>query len=536
MYAYFIHTHTHTHSSSTSSNNHALAETTSFNSSNSRRNNNNRNSTSGRSTTTNNPSINCIRTQTNRRALIPVIINNDTEIQALCDPCADITVIQESCVPSDIVIHPWNDGQFQVVDHEIKPIGWISLNIIVGNVEHMMPKIGICTQLPFKLILGFDWQQHVQARCTYDPNGSLYDVTLPEATSNIVSSETNLISKSAGLSTTQQAQLDAVIGKFTDVFYANDDNIGLCPYVEFKIELQHEKPIRCRPYRLSEPDRQFLNSQIQKWLKQGICRPSNSPYAAPAFIVDQPFHESTTRRVAVDFSRTINSITKIDPHPIDQMEDAIKRIADAAEENIEPETCIEFNQPIVTQNSPFQIPKCKRFRREARKMRWKRWKRRTLWSGVKRRLVKEKSKLRPGLQKLEWKRVKKRLHKEWKMRRTSLVQWVDRFFGSFIYDTPREDQLDLLTLARAEAANNVYKTHLKNKQRFDLHRRSHSFTAGDLVLYDWPKKRRSQTFSHFQRTICDCTSSRGRMLRDKVYDTVEQIYKGCPRTTSSPLL
>ncbi|GFT12484.1 uncharacterized protein NPIL_470101 [Nephila pilipes] len=236
-------------SSSTSSNNHALVETTSLNSSNSRRNNNNRNSTSGRSTTTNNPSINCIRTQTNRRALIPVIINNDTEIQALCDPCADITVIQKSCVPSDIVIHPWNDGQFQVVDHEIKPIGWISLNIIVGNVEHMMPKIGICNQLPFKLILGFDWQQQVQARCTYDPNGSLCistptsfhlyecihaskpsincvalnqplldDVTLPEATFNIVSSETNLIPKSAGLSTTQQAQLDAVIGKFTDVF------------------------------------------------------------------------------------------------------------------------------------------------------------------------------------------------------------------------------------------------------------------------------------------------------------------------------
>ncbi|GFS87197.1 transposon Ty3-G Gag-Pol polyprotein [Nephila pilipes] len=40
----------------------------------------------------------------------------------------------------------------------------------------------------------------------------------------------------------------------------------------------------------------------------------------------------------------------------------------------------------------------------------------------------------------------------------------------------------------AEAANNVYETHLENKKRFDLHRRSHSFTAGDLVLYDWPKK------------------------------------------------
>ncbi|GFT01431.1 hypothetical protein TNCV_3215311 [Trichonephila clavipes] len=60
--------------------------------------------------------------------------------------------------------------------------------------------------------------------------------------------------------------------------------------------------------------------------------------------------------------------------------------------------------------------------------------------------------------------------------------------GSFIDDTLREDQLDLLILARAEAANNIYEAHLENKHRFDLHRRSHSFKAGDLALYYWPKQ------------------------------------------------
>ncbi|GFQ89650.1 retrovirus-related Pol polyprotein from transposon 17.6 [Trichonephila clavata] len=229
--------------------------------------------------TNNSNSINCIKTNTNKRALIPVIINNGTEIQALCDPCADITVIQQSYIPSDIVIHPWTDGEFQVVDHEIKPTGWISLDIKI------------------------------------------------EVTLNPLPLQKQHFVKSEKLSVTQQTQLDAVIGKFADVFYSDDDNIGLCPYVEFEIELQHDKPIICRPYRLSEPDRQFLNIEIQKWLDQGICRPSNSPYATPAFIVDLPFHESTPRRVVVDFSRTVNSITKIDPHPIDQMEDVIKRTA-----------------------------------------------------------------------------------------------------------------------------------------------------------------------------------------------------------------
>ncbi|GFU17644.1 uncharacterized protein NPIL_382821 [Nephila pilipes] len=197
-------------------------------------------------------SINCIKTHTNKRALIPVVIDNDSEIQALCDPCADITVIQKSYIPSDTVIHPWTDGQFQVVDHEIKPIGWISLNIDVGHIKHMMPKVGICAQLPFPLILGFDRQQQIQTRCTYDPNGSLCistpsslnlyecihaakpsincltskklslppldDVDLPEATSISLPLQMQYFLKSEKLSVKQQTQLDAVVGKIADVF------------------------------------------------------------------------------------------------------------------------------------------------------------------------------------------------------------------------------------------------------------------------------------------------------------------------------
>ncbi|GFS45643.1 putative gypsy-29-i dr [Trichonephila inaurata madagascariensis] len=53
----------------------------------------------------------------------------------------------------------------------------------------------------------------------------------------------------------------------------------------------------------------------------------HSPYVTLAFIVEQLFHESTPRPVVVDFSRTINPITKIDTHPIDQMEDVTQRTA-----------------------------------------------------------------------------------------------------------------------------------------------------------------------------------------------------------------
>ncbi|GFS78862.1 hypothetical protein NPIL_325671 [Nephila pilipes] len=45
---------------------------------------------------------------------------------------------------------------------------------------------------------------------------------------------------------------------------------------------------------------------------------------------------------------------------------------------------------------------------------------------------------------------------------------------SFLNDMPRENQLELPTLARAEATNSVYERHLTHKRRFNLHCRSHS--------------------------------------------------------------
>ncbi|GBO03965.1 hypothetical protein AVEN_116413-1 [Araneus ventricosus] len=53
------------------------------------------------------PTISCIKTNTNKLALIPAIINENTAIEALCDACSDITFIQQSW---------WTDGEFRVVE------------------------------------------------------------------------------------------------------------------------------------------------------------------------------------------------------------------------------------------------------------------------------------------------------------------------------------------------------------------------------------------------------------------------------------
>ncbi|GFS28923.1 down syndrome cell adhesion molecule-like protein Dscam2 [Trichonephila inaurata madagascariensis] len=92
----------------------------------------------------------------------------------------------------------------------------------VGNIEHMMLKVGICTQPPFPLILGFDWLQQVQPRGTYDSNGALC-ISTP---SSLLLYETNnkdtSISRKAhtkicaNLSTVQQVYREFYTGSFID--------------------------------------------------------------------------------------------------------------------------------------------------------------------------------------------------------------------------------------------------------------------------------------------------------------------------------
>ncbi|GFT12249.1 hypothetical protein TNCV_4005101 [Trichonephila clavipes] len=94
-------------------------------------------------------------------------------------------------------------------------------------------------------------------------------------------------------------------------------------------------------------------------------------------------------------------------------------------------------------------------------------------------------------------------------------------------DTPHENQLDLLILARAEAANNVYEAHLENKHKFDLHRRSHSFKAGNLVLYNWPKQGDHKLSPIFKRPFvivrpvgAMCYEIKSRTLQNKFIKVV----------------
>ena len=83
----------------------------------------------------------------------------------------------------------------------------------------------------------------------------------------------------------QQARLIDVIYDHTEVFSLFDGDLGFCDVLKHSIPTTTDKPVYL-------PHRQIplqLQSEVRKcldnWLKQGIIRPSKSPYASQVVIV-----------------------------------------------------------------------------------------------------------------------------------------------------------------------------------------------------------------------------------------------------------
>ena len=126
----------------------------------------------------------------------------------------------------------------------------------------------------------------------------------------------------APLTRDQQARLIDVIYNHTEVFSLFDRDLGFCDILKHSIPTTTDKPVYL-------PHRQIpvqLQSEVRKcldnWLKQGIIRPSKSPYASQVVIVRKKTGEI---RLCVDF-RKLNAISIRDSFPLPRVEEALQAV------------------------------------------------------------------------------------------------------------------------------------------------------------------------------------------------------------------
>ncbi|GBN45963.1 Retrovirus-related Pol polyprotein from transposon 17.6 [Araneus ventricosus] len=124
------------------------------------------------------------------------------------------------------------------------------------------------------------------------------------------------------LSDDQIGQLENLLVKYYRIF----SNIpGKTNLVVHDIELICDKPIKHKPYRMTNRQNDLLKAEIGKMLKYNIIEPGASEFTSPMILVETPGREP---RPCIDY-RKLNEITRTQFYPIPNIEQRVETVAKA---------------------------------------------------------------------------------------------------------------------------------------------------------------------------------------------------------------
>ena len=118
----------------------------------------------------------------------------------------------------------------------------------------------------------------------------------------------------------RQGELQHILSDFDKRF---NDVPGQTDIIEHDPTVEHDRPIRRKPYTIPKMKRGQVKAELDKMKEMGIIEPSTSPYASPMVIV---MKKNGNVRICGDF-RSINQITTFDPYPVPNIEDITDDVA-----------------------------------------------------------------------------------------------------------------------------------------------------------------------------------------------------------------
>ena len=84
------------------------------------------------------------------------------------------------------------------------------------------------------------------------------------------------------------------------------------------------KPIASKSRRYCMEDKEFISTEINKLLEEGIIELSDSPWRAQVVVTRNENHK---KRLVIDYSETINRFTQLDAYPMPRIDDTVNQIA-----------------------------------------------------------------------------------------------------------------------------------------------------------------------------------------------------------------
>lgn len=129
----------------------------------------------------------------------------------------------------------------------------------------------------------------------------------------------------AELTHAQQQQVEQLLRKHEAAF-ASDANKGVpADLPPMRIDTGDHPPMSRPPYRRSATERTVIEQAVQQYLKDGVVKPSFSPWASPVVLVKK---KSGEWRFCVDY-RKLNSVTVPDAFPMPRLDDTLDNMGGA---------------------------------------------------------------------------------------------------------------------------------------------------------------------------------------------------------------
>ena len=120
-------------------------------------------------------------------------------------------------------------------------------------------------------------------------------------------------------------KLKEVLAESTDVFALDDSELGCTGLVQHSIDTGDHHPVKQPPYRTPVVYREKIEQMVSDMQKQGVVKPSHSPWASPIVLVPK---KDGSLRFCVDFRR-LNSLTRKDVYPLPRVEDILDTLGEA---------------------------------------------------------------------------------------------------------------------------------------------------------------------------------------------------------------
>lgn len=146
---------------------------------------------------------------------------------------------------------------------------------------------------------------------------------------HITETVNNVNIRTSHLNKEDSTNLIKIIKDYPNLFSDPDEKLTYTTTIKGEIRTTSSEPVYSKTYPYPTALREEVNKQINKLLKDGIIRPSKSPYNSPIWIVPKKMDASMEKkyRLVVDY-RKLNSVTIPDRYPIPEINEVLANLGD----------------------------------------------------------------------------------------------------------------------------------------------------------------------------------------------------------------